>query len=190
MVADTNFPRYRRTALQSAGWARRASHALLPRRQQRKARIGAGPSPTKTGPSRSTRPSIPIRTPRFHLTAGVWSSPATARAWRKFTKLKYPKKSWKGCKMAPADPLRVALIGTGNRSKTTYRPLFDYLKPWVEIVAVCDPVRESADEFAESIGVPAFLRPERSHRGAAHGSRFRRQPHPLAPLDLLHAAGA
>ena len=58
--------------------------------------------------------------------------------------------------MALTDPLRVALIGTGNRSKTTYRPLFDYLKPWVEIVAVCDPVRESADEFAESIGAPAF----------------------------------
>ncbi len=58
--------------------------------------------------------------------------------------------------MALADPLRVALIGTGNRSKTTYRPLFEFLKPWVEIVAVCDPVRESADAFAESIGVPAF----------------------------------
>ena len=50
----------------------------------------------------------------------------------------------------------MALIGTGNRSKTTYRPLFEALKPWVEIVAVCDPVRESADEFAASIGVPAF----------------------------------
>lgn len=58
--------------------------------------------------------------------------------------------------MALAEPLSVALIGTGNRSKTTYRPLFDYLKPWVKIVAVCDPVRESADEFAESIGAPAF----------------------------------
>ena len=55
-----------------------------------------------------------------------------------------------------SDPLSVALIGTGNRSKTTYRPIFDYLKPWVNIVAVCDPVRESADEFAESLGVPAF----------------------------------
>ena len=58
--------------------------------------------------------------------------------------------------MTLAQPLSVALIGTGNRSKTTYRPIFDYLKPWVNIVAVCDPVRESADEFAESIGVPAF----------------------------------
>ena len=58
--------------------------------------------------------------------------------------------------MALNERLRVALIGTGNRSKTTYRPLFDFLKPWVEMVAVCDPVVESADEFAESLGVPAF----------------------------------
>ncbi|MCY3575157.1 MAG: Gfo/Idh/MocA family oxidoreductase [Chloroflexi bacterium] len=55
-----------------------------------------------------------------------------------------------------AEPLSVALIGTGNRSKTTYRPLFDYLKPWIRITAVCDPVRESADAFAEDLGVPAF----------------------------------
>ena len=54
------------------------------------------------------------------------------------------------------EPLSVALIGTGNRSKTTYKPLFEFLKPWVEIVAVCDPVKESADAFAESLGVPAF----------------------------------
>ena len=58
--------------------------------------------------------------------------------------------------MGLAEPLSVALIGTGNRSQTTYRPLFDFLKPWVKIVAVCDPVKESADQFAESIGVPAF----------------------------------
>ncbi len=58
--------------------------------------------------------------------------------------------------MALNERLRVALVGTGNRSKTTYRPLFDFLKPWIEIVAVCDPVVESADEFAESLGVPAF----------------------------------
>ena len=58
--------------------------------------------------------------------------------------------------MALNDRLRVALIGTGNRSKTTYRPLFDYLQPWIELVAVCDPVKSSADEFAQSLGVPAF----------------------------------
>ena len=58
--------------------------------------------------------------------------------------------------MALNEKLRVALVGTGNRSKTTYRPLFDYLKPWINLVAVCDPVKGSADEFAQSLGVPAF----------------------------------
>ncbi|UCH24718.1 MAG: Gfo/Idh/MocA family oxidoreductase [Trueperaceae bacterium] len=54
------------------------------------------------------------------------------------------------------EPLTVALIGTGNRSKKIYRAVFEAIKPWVKIVAVCDPVRESTDAFAESIGVPAF----------------------------------
>ena len=58
--------------------------------------------------------------------------------------------------MALTERLRVALIGTGNRSKTTYRPLFDYLQPWIELVAVCDPVKASADEFAQALDVPAF----------------------------------
>ena len=53
-------------------------------------------------------------------------------------------------------PIDVALIGTGDRSRTVYRPLFAALEPWVRLVAVCDPVRESADAFAESMGVPAF----------------------------------
>jgi hypothetical protein len=54
------------------------------------------------------------------------------------------------------EPLAVALIGTGNRSQTVYQPLFEHLKPWVKLVAVCDPVRESADAFAKATGVPAF----------------------------------
>ena len=55
-----------------------------------------------------------------------------------------------------SEPLNVALIGTGNRSKTIYQPLFEFLKPWVKLVAVCDPVRESADTFAQAMNVPAF----------------------------------
>jgi predicted dehydrogenase len=53
-------------------------------------------------------------------------------------------------------PLEVALIGTGNRAQTTYRPLLTSLRPWVRLVAVCDPVRESAEAFAASVDVPAF----------------------------------
>ena len=53
-------------------------------------------------------------------------------------------------------PVDVALIGTGNRSQTIYQPLFESLTPWVRLVAVCDPVREHATAFAETMGVPAF----------------------------------
>ncbi len=53
-------------------------------------------------------------------------------------------------------PLSVALVGTGNRSQKVYRPLFEALEPWMKLVAVCDPVRESTDAFAEAMGVPAF----------------------------------
>jgi predicted dehydrogenase len=61
--------------------------------------------------------------------------------------------------MIPAsldNPVEIALIGTGNRSQTVYRPLFAYLHPWLRLVAVCDPVRDHADAYAASLGVPAF----------------------------------
>jgi predicted dehydrogenase len=55
------------------------------------------------------------------------------------------------------EPLDIALIGTGFRSKTVYRLLFAALHArGVRLVAVCDPVRESADAYAASLGVPAF----------------------------------
>ena len=54
-------------------------------------------------------------------------------------------------------PLDIALIGTGFRSRTVYRLLFAALHARnVRLVAVCDPVKESADSFAASMGVPAF----------------------------------
>ncbi|HXF64095.1 MAG TPA: Gfo/Idh/MocA family oxidoreductase [Caldilineaceae bacterium] len=53
-------------------------------------------------------------------------------------------------------PIDIALIGTGNRSQTTYAPLFDFLRPWVRLVAVCDPVKENADRYADRMDVPAF----------------------------------
>ena len=54
-------------------------------------------------------------------------------------------------------PLEVALIGTGHRSQVVYRPIFPELRrEGVRLVAVCDPIREHADEYAESMGVPAF----------------------------------
>jgi hypothetical protein len=67
--------------------------------------------------------------------------------------------------MIPADmpqpplidqPIALALIGAGNRSRTVYAPLFSSLAPWVRLVAVCDPVRDHADALANRLGVPAF----------------------------------
>lgn len=53
--------------------------------------------------------------------------------------------------------LDIALIGTGFRSQTVYRLLFPALRArGVRLVAVCDPIRASADAYAESVGVPAF----------------------------------
>jgi hypothetical protein len=56
----------------------------------------------------------------------------------------------------PGIPLRLALVGAGQRAWTIYRPLFASLEPWLRIVAVCDPVREHAEAMAESLGVPAY----------------------------------
>jgi predicted dehydrogenase len=57
---------------------------------------------------------------------------------------------------ANQDPLRVALIGTGNRAQTIYAPLFTALEPWVKLVAVCDPVAQNANALAEKLNVPAY----------------------------------
>jgi predicted dehydrogenase len=56
----------------------------------------------------------------------------------------------------PQEPVRIAVIGAGNRSRTIYRPLFSTLKPWVQVVAVCDPVKENCDQVAAALGAPAF----------------------------------
>ena len=53
-------------------------------------------------------------------------------------------------------PINLALIGTGNRSQTVYAPLFELLRPWVRLVAVCDPVHKHADAYAEQLNVEAF----------------------------------
>ena len=54
------------------------------------------------------------------------------------------------------EPVRLALIGAGNRSMNIYRPLFKGLKPWIDLVAVCDPVKEHADTLAQVLDVKAY----------------------------------
>jgi predicted dehydrogenase len=53
-------------------------------------------------------------------------------------------------------PVKIALIGAGNRSSTTYAPIFEFVRPWIELVAVCDPVQEHADALSDRLDVPAF----------------------------------
>lgn len=54
------------------------------------------------------------------------------------------------------EPVKVALVGTGNRSRTKYLPLIESLTNWIDICAVCDPVKENADRMAQALDVPAF----------------------------------
>ncbi len=53
-------------------------------------------------------------------------------------------------------PIEIALIGAGNRSSTTYAPIFDFVRPWLRLVAICDPVKENADALSDRLDVPAF----------------------------------
>ena len=54
------------------------------------------------------------------------------------------------------NPVRVALIGTGNRASTIYQPLLPALKNWVEVVACVDPVQEHCDRAAAVLGARAY----------------------------------
>ncbi len=56
----------------------------------------------------------------------------------------------------PEKPVRMALIGAGHRSHTIYQPIFEDLKPWIDLIAVCDPIREHADDLAASLGARAY----------------------------------
>jgi predicted dehydrogenase len=80
-------------------------------------------------------------------------------------------------------PFNIALIGTGFRSQTVYRSLFAPLrKRGVQLVAVCDPVRDHADAYAESLGVPAFYSLKDLVRARPMEAAI-----VCAPVDLHHA---
>ena len=49
------------------------------------------------------------------------------------------------------EALNVAIIGSGNRTKKVYYPLFKSLKDYINIVAVCDPNEKSCKELAEKL---------------------------------------
>lgn len=56
----------------------------------------------------------------------------------------------------PEEPVKLALIGAGSRVSTHYRPILTALDSWFEVVAVCDPKRENANQLAEDLGVEPF----------------------------------
>ena len=58
--------------------------------------------------------------------------------------------------MANDQPLRIALIGAGNRASTVYAPVLPHLGDWLDVVAVCDPVTEHGDALAEQLGAQSF----------------------------------
>ena len=81
------------------------------------------------------------------------------------------------------NPIDIALIGTGFRSQTVYRSLFAPLRArGVRLVAVCDPVRENADAYAKSVGVPAYYSLKELVRDRPMEAAI-----VCAPVDLHHA---
>lgn len=59
---------------------------------------------------------------------------------------------WPETVPVPPEPLKVALVGAGNRSQVTYAPVFQSLAPWLRIVAVCDPVADHRKGLADKLG--------------------------------------
>ena len=58
--------------------------------------------------------------------------------------------------MSTDTPLRVALIGAGNRASTVYAPILLHLGEWLDLVAVCDPVAEHSDALAAQLGARPY----------------------------------
>ncbi len=56
----------------------------------------------------------------------------------------------------PERPVDVAIIGAGHRANHIYGPLWETMRPWVRLVAVCDPVRAHAESYAAKHGCRAY----------------------------------
>jgi len=56
----------------------------------------------------------------------------------------------------PDKPVKIALIGTGNRSALIYQPLLPSLTDWVDVVACVDPVKEHCDSVAAALGAKPY----------------------------------
>ena len=56
----------------------------------------------------------------------------------------------------PDKAIKIAVIGAGSRSRRHYTPLFSSLTPWIDVVAVCDPVKENSDAMAQALNARAY----------------------------------
>ena len=82
----------------------------------------------------------------------------------------------------PKEPVKLAIIGAGNRSTVVYQPLFAMLKPWVDVVAVCDPVAKHSKRYAEELGIESYTSiKELVESGSFEAALV------VAPVDLHHA---
>jgi len=58
--------------------------------------------------------------------------------------------------LRPEEPVKVALIGAGNRASTLYGPLLPDLIDWVQVTACCDPVAEHREAMAAALGARPY----------------------------------
>ncbi len=79
-------------------------------------------------------------------------------------------------------PIDIAMIGAGNRSSTIYQPMLQSLRPWLNVVAVCDPVQDHADHYADAIDAQAFYSLEELANADLVEAAL-----VVAPVDVHHA---
>ena len=49
--------------------------------------------------------------------------------------------------VTPANPVKIAIIGVGNRSRKNYALFYKQLKPRVDAVTICDLVHQHTDQL-------------------------------------------
>ena len=49
--------------------------------------------------------------------------------------------------VTPANLVKIAIIGVGNRSRKNYALFYKQLKPWVDAVTICDLVHQHTDQL-------------------------------------------
>jgi predicted dehydrogenase len=53
-------------------------------------------------------------------------------------------------------PVKVAVVGLGRRAWSVYFAFLPYLSEFIELTAVCDPIKAVAEEASKKLGIPAY----------------------------------